>query len=190
MQGTAKRAPCDRSDRDRPSSRLTWRRARIDAAFGATAIGLHESVALPRPLPLAQVLERDASLAGWSERARFEARLTGVLRAHLPRAVGPHVRVAGTDANCLELAAGAGAIAATLRQRAPDLLAALRREGLDFTEIRVRVQVAGVVGATPKPPSRQWDSRDATPLFELADRLPDGPLKAALAQWSRRARGR
>src|ERR1043165_8835351 len=75
--GHGKRAPCDRSDRDRPSSRLTWRRARIDAAFGATAIGLHESVALPRPLPLAQVLERDASLAGWSERARFEARLTG-----------------------------------------------------------------------------------------------------------------
>jgi len=190
MQGTAKRAPCDRSDRDRPSSRLTWRRARIDAAFGATAIGLHESVALPRPLPLAQVLERDASLAGWSERARFEARLTGVLRAHLPRAVGPHVRVAGTDANCLELAAGAGAIAATLRQRAPDLLAALRREGLDFTEIRLRVQVRGIADKTVKQPPNQRDASAAGPIFDLAGRLPEGPLRRSLSRWARRARGR
>ena len=97
-----------------------------------------------------------------------------------------------TDARAgvLELAASAGAIAATLRQRAPDLRAALARDGCDFTEIRVRVQVAGMTGSAQKPVPRQWDSARAAPLFELADGLADGPLKAALARWSRRARGR
>lgn len=145
---------------------------------------------MPRPLPLARVLERDAALAGWSQRARVEAHLTTLLRAQLPRAVGPHVRVAGTDAKCLELAAGAGAIAATLRQRAPDLLAALRREGLDFTEIRVRVQVRGITGTAVKNPANQRDASAARPLFELAERLPEGALRRSLIRWSRRARGR
>jgi hypothetical protein len=136
------------------------------------------------------VLARDTALANWSERARFEARLTALLRAHLPRAVGPHVRVAGTEANCLELAAGAGAIAATLRQRGPDLLAALRREGWDFTEIRVRVQVRGTAGTTLKKAVNQRDASGARPLFDLAERLEDGPLRRSLSRWARRARGR
>ncbi len=90
----------------------------------------------------------------------------------------------------LELAASAGAIAATLRQRAPQLRESLAREGFDFAEVRVRVQVAGAGSIQRKAALRQWDTADAAPLFALADRLPDGPLKAALARWSRRARGR
>jgi hypothetical protein len=145
---------------------------------------------VPRPMPLAQVIDRDAALASWSERARIEARLTALLRTRLPRAIAPHVRVAGTDAKCLELAAGAGAIAATLRQRAPDLLAALRREGWDFTEIRVRVQVRGITGTATKNPLNQRDASTASALFELAGRLPEGPLRDSLTRWSRRVRGR
>jgi hypothetical protein len=145
---------------------------------------------LPRPVSLAQVFERDATLAGWSERARIEARLTALLRAQLPRAVAPHVRVAGVDAKCLQLAAGAGAIAAVLRQRAPDLLAALRREGLDFTEIRVRVQVAGNAPTRTKTVLNQVDASNAGSLFDLAERLSDGPLRRSLARWARRTRGR
>jgi hypothetical protein len=37
---------------------------------------------------------------------------------------------------------------------------------------------------------RAWDSSAASPLFDLADRLPEGPLQQALRRWSRRARGR
>ena len=91
----------------------------------------------------------------------------------------------------LEIAAGAGAIAATLRQRAPELRAALARNGFEFAEVRVRVQVAGMAAApTRKSFARRWDSRSAAPLFKLADNLAEGPLKTALMQWSRRARGR
>ena len=136
------------------------------------------------------MLESEAQFAGWTTRYRQEAALTLLLRKHLPRPIAERVRVTDTRAGVLEIAAGAGAIAATLRQRAPDLRAALAREGLDFIEIRVRVQVAGMVQPTRKDPVRQWDSAGAAPIFELADSLADSPLKSALARWSRRARGR
>lgn len=90
----------------------------------------------------------------------------------------------------LELAAQAGAIVASLRQRIPRLLADLRRDGHDFTEIRLRAQVHIEPPETAKRPRRQWDSNDAAPLFTLGERLPPGPLKDALARWARRARGR
>jgi len=90
----------------------------------------------------------------------------------------------------LELAAQAGAIFASVRQRIPGLLADLHREGHDFTEIRLRAQVRIDAEASSKLPRRQWDSAEAAPLFALADRLPAGPLKHALSRWARRARGR
>lgn len=101
-------------------------------------------------------------------------------------------RVHVTDARdgVLVLAAGAGAIAAALRQRAPELRSALARDGCDFSEVRVRVQVAGSTIAQQKMTKRQWDSTAAAPLFALGDRLSGGPLKDALSRWSRRARGR
>jgi predicted nucleic acid-binding Zn ribbon protein len=144
----------------------------------------------PKYRSLARVLESDAQFADWTARRRHEVALTQLLRKHLPRPLAERVRVTDCRDGVLELAASAGAIAATLRQRAPDLRVALARDGVDFNEIRVRVQVAAIAAAQDKRPLHQWDSRHATPLFELADRLADGPLKAALARWSRRARGR
>ena len=139
---------------------------------------------------LARVLQSEADLAGWTARHRREAELTLLLRKHLPRPIADRVRVADARTGVLELAAGSGAIAATLRQRVPDLRAALARDGCDFTEIRVHVQLVPVAERRQKNDVRQWDSKSAAPLFELGDRLPDGPLKAALTRWSRRARGR
>lgn len=145
---------------------------------------------MPRPAPLARVLAADPALAEWLERQRREARLTASIRGQLPRTLAPLARVAASEGGRLELAADAGAVAAALRQRAPDLLAALRREGWDFTEIRVRVQVRARPLAPGKTANNQRDASAARPLFALAERLPDGPLRAALARWSRRATGR
>jgi hypothetical protein len=145
---------------------------------------------VPRPRLLAKILAADSTLAAWSNRQRLEARLTSAVRSHLPRPVAAQVRAFAADARCLELAAGAGAIAASLRQRVPDLLAALRREGWDFTEIRVRVQVRSSIPAPVKTSENHRDASSAQSLFELAGQLPDGPLRQSLARWSRRARGR
>lgn len=144
----------------------------------------------PNHRTLAGVLQSEPELAGWTARHRREAELTLLVHKHLPRPIAERVRVTGTRDGALELAAGSGAIAAALRQRAPDLRLSLARDGCDFTEIRVRVQVASNADARDKTTKHQWDSREAAPLFALADRLADGPLKAAIARWSRRARGR
>jgi hypothetical protein len=144
----------------------------------------------PHHRTLAGVLQSEPELAGWTARHRREAELTLLVRKHLPRPVAERVRVTGTREGVLELAAGSGAIAAALRQRAPDLRLSLARDGWDFTEIRVRVQVEPIPDGHDKTHKHQWDSREAAPLFALADQLPDGPLKAAITRWSRRARGR
>ena len=135
------------------------------------------------------MFEADPRIAAWTARFQEEAALTAVIRSHLPRPLAERVRVAGTRDGVLELTAAAGAVAAVVRQRTPELATALRREGWDFTEIRIRVQVTAGAAYTPKPLSRQLDTR-ASALFDLGDRLGEGPLKAALARWARRARGR
>jgi len=144
----------------------------------------------PRYRLLASVLASDAQFAEWTARRQREAELTAHVRKHLPRTIAERVRVTDWHDGVLEIAASAGAIAATLRHRAVDLRSALARDGFDCHEIRVRVQVVGIAGTHDKGAARRWDSRNATPLFELGERLADGPLKAALARWSRRARGR
>jgi hypothetical protein len=139
---------------------------------------------------LARVFDTDPRLAQWRARHVKEAELTRLLRRHLPRPLAERVRVADARNGVLEIAAGAGAIAAALRQRAPELRERLACEGYAFAEIRIRVQVTGAAGGTPSAPKQSWNSAEAAPLFALADRLSEGPLKAALVRWSRRARGR
>ena len=91
--------------------------------------------------PLARVLSDDAQISAWYDRMSQEMRLTAAVRRLLPRALADRVRVAEATPEALTLAVAAGAVAAVVRQRSPDILAGLRREGLDFTELRVRVQV-------------------------------------------------
>jgi hypothetical protein len=139
---------------------------------------------------LARVLESDAKLAQWRQRHEREVLVTAKLRRHLPRALGDLVVVSDARDGLLELTVATGALAASVRQRGPDLLRALSREGLDFTEIRIRVQVRGTARKSEHIFSRQWDSAEAAPLFALVDRLSPGPLKTSLARFARRARGR
>jgi hypothetical protein len=139
---------------------------------------------------LARVLDTDATLSQWVARHRDEAALTRLVRRHLPRTIAERVRVSSATDGVLEIAAGAGAIAAAVRQRATDLRSALARDGRPFAEVRVKVQVTGSTIARERAPKDQRDSSGASPLFDLADRLPGGPLQDALRRWSRRTRGR
>ena len=93
------------------------------------------------PRPLARILAADARIASWHGRMLREAALTAATRRLLPRALADRVRVVEAEAAVVELVAAAGAIAAVVRQRSPDILAGLRREGWNFTELRVRAQV-------------------------------------------------
>jgi hypothetical protein len=152
------------------------RRARVDSLTMARA-----------PQPLTRILASDATLAAWDARRRRETAIAGQLRQLLPRALADRIRVADAGGGDLELAADAGAIAAMLRQRAPDLLVKLQREGWQFTAIRVRVQVRTTPAPAEKELHNQLDRNSLRPLAVLAKELPEGPLKTALARFVRRA---
>jgi hypothetical protein len=140
----------------------------------------------PLPQPLSRILAADPTLAAWDQRRRREQALTELIRRRLPRPLASRVRVADAEGPELGLAVDAGAIAAIVRQRTPDLLDALCTGGWQFTGIRVRVQVRS--GAElPKKQIKNQPDRDALrPLAGLARELPAGPLKSALARLLRR----
>lgn len=125
-------------------------------------------------------------VAGWNSRCRHEAAVAALLRHHLPRALADRIRVADARGPELELAAQAGAIAAVVRQRTPTLLAELQREGLEFTGIRIRVQVRQEPPPARKVLTNPIDRDAVRPLVGLARDLPEGPLKAALTRLLRR----
>jgi hypothetical protein len=96
------------------------------------------------------------------------------------------VRVISAQGNELELGVDAGAIAAIVRQRTPDLVAALARESWQFTGIRVRVQVRAEPEPRRKVAVNQPNRESLRPLARFARDLPPGPLKASLARLLRR----
>jgi len=144
-------------------------------------------MAKPNPLqPLARILATDAQIAAWHDRMQREFRLTTAVRRLLPRALADRVRVADAAEQALTLAVAAGAVAAVVRQRTPDLLAGLRREGWDFTELRVRVQVRSEPPLPAKILRNPRSKVELTAFKQLAATLPEGPLRAAIERFTRR----
>jgi hypothetical protein len=144
---------------------------------------------MPKPLslqPLARILATDATLAAWHARALAEAELTSAVRRHLPRALADRVHVAEAAHATLTLATGTGTVAAVVRQRLPDILEELKREGCNFTEIRVRVQVRVDSPSPQKSMKIQRVKVDPAPLHRLAESLPAGPLKIAVQRLARK----
>ena len=138
------------------------------------------------PQPFNRIVDADATLAAWAARRGNEESLTGIVRRLLPRPLATRIHVADARTGQLEIAADAGAVAAIVRQRNVELLAALKREGFEFTGIRVRVQVRIDPPRKKKPLANPLDRSSLRPLSALARDLPAGPLKAALERFLRR----
>ena len=141
------------------------------------------------PQPFKRILNADTTLAAWAERRDREEALTALIRRHLPRPLAPRIRVADALDGQLELTADTGAVAAIVRQRNVELLAALKHAGWEFTAIRVRVQVRTDAEPKKKPLANPIDRVSLQPLATLARDLPRGPLKAALERLLRHVGG-
>jgi hypothetical protein len=88
-------------------------------------------------------------------------------------------RILQLEQKILTLAANNGAVAAKLRQLAPELTKMLQNKGCEITGIQVKVQVTlPAAECTPAPPMLSATGRKR--LIELAVELPDSPLKSAL----------
>jgi hypothetical protein len=134
------------------------------------------------PLRLDRVIDADAQLAAWKARREREQALLRAIRRALPRPVAERVLVASGESTTLELSTTAGAIASVVRQHAPDILAALERDGWQFSGIRIRVQPQSMPLSLPKSVPRQWDMASRRPLVALHGEIADGPLKRALGR--------
>ena len=142
---------------------------------------------MPRsPQLLQRILRSDATLAGWAARRDREEVLAGIVRRHLPRPLALRIRRAEERDLELELVTDAGAVAAIVRQRSAELLTALKREGWEFTGIRVRVQVRVQPLPQRKILANPVDRSRLQPLATLSRTLPPGPLKTALERLLRR----
>ena len=140
----------------------------------------------PRSLtPIDRIVEGDAQLKAWNDRRRREQAMLSTLRRVLPRPVVERLYITVSDGSVLELATGAGAIASVVRQRAPDIVSALQRDGWQFSGIRVRTQPRAMPLSLVKTEQRQWDSASRQPLVALQAKLAPGPLSAALARFLR-----
>jgi hypothetical protein len=124
-------------------------------------------------------------LAAWTSRRDREEALAQVIRRHLPRPLALRIRIADERNGQLDLAADAGAVAAVVRQRSAELLTALKREGWEFTGIRVRVQVRSDAVLARKPLANPVDRSSLRPLAALSRTLAPGPLKTALDRFLR-----
>jgi hypothetical protein len=138
------------------------------------------------PQPLSRVVSADSALADWQQRLARETAMTAVVRRCLPRLLAERVHVRMPPGADPLITTDAGAVAAIVRQRLPELAAALQREGINSSGLRVRVQVRIDPGQANKPHKNQLDRQALQPLGELARRLAPGPLRLALERFVRR----
>lgn len=104
-----------------------------------------------------------------------------------PASLIRYSRVLQLERQTLTLAANNGAIAAKLRQLAPELIKLLQNKGCEVTGIQVRVQVTlPAAEFTPAPATLSATGRKR--LLELAVELPDSPLKSALQRLAQKSR--
>lgn len=129
---------------------------------------------------LRHILSAETTLAGFLDRRRTELAILEHIRRNLPPTLAAQVRIAAAQPPELALLAGSGAAAALLRQRIPDLVEKLAREGWQFTGIRIRVQPLPSAEAPNINNVKQLDSRSVAALRAHAVRLADPGLADAL----------
>ena len=120
-------------------------------------------------------------------RVRRASELQSLYVRTAPRELAGSSRVKGCRAGTLFVFADNAAVAAKLKQLAPRLVAAIRENEPEINQIRIEVQVGGreaVSGSkSRKKPLTEGAVRR---LDELAETMPEGGLKAALARLAAR----
>ena len=137
---------------------------------------------------LQQILTGESAFGDLLRRRSRELALETRVRSALPAALAACVRVADARTAELTLLAASGAAAALLRQRTPELLETLSREGWEFTGIRVRVQARPAAETPPKYVPKQIDDASARRLVTLAGEIGDAALARALRRLARRGK--
>ena len=105
--------------------------------------------------------------------------------AAVPPQLQPYTQAGGLKQRRITVFADNGAVAAKLKLLAPSLLKNLQRKGLEVTSIRVEVQVQSQPSARAGV-ARRLSRQAASSLNDLAEKLPDSPLRQALRRLAER----
>lgn len=118
------------------------------------------------------------------------AQTLSILQRHFasvaPSYLAQSSQVTGLQFGTLTVAAGSAAVAAKLRQLAPELVVLLQNRGCEVSGIRIKVQVA--VAPPPRKDARRLSATARDALDGLSAGLEDSPLKQALKKLARQAR--
>jgi hypothetical protein len=126
-------------------------------------------------------------LKALSARARRLRELQTLYVESAPGELAGSSRVKNFRAGTLFISADNAAVAAKLRHLTPTLLTSLRKIEAEITGIRIEVQVSGALHQRVHKSKKTALSADAVHKFEeLAGRLRDGELKAAVTKLARR----
>lgn len=136
-----------------------------------------------RPHPLAKSrhavawLDAEPGFARLGEQVERLASLQSDLQRCVP---GLGLRVVALERDTLVVGAAHAAVAAKVRQLSPTVLAALARCGWKIDRIRFKPQWRPAADGAPRRPKEAPGPRAIAQIAELADRVEDPGLKAAL----------
>ncbi len=132
--------------------------------------------------PLSSYFSASQGLRKLSHQVQMLAELERLFRKAAPPPLAQASRVILFERQILTLGAENGAIAAKLRQLAPQLVQQLQANGAEVNGIRVKVQVANFrPGPTQRP--RSLSSTGQRQIAMLAQTLPESPLRSALQRF-------
>jgi len=119
-----------------------------------------------------------------------KAQALSALQRHFISVAPPHlaqssqVQVLGLQLGTLSIAVANAAVAAKLRQLAPELAIMMQSRGCEVSGIRVKVQVS-FNRLQPKPAPHKLSKTAQNALNELSLKLKDSPLKFALEKMAK-----
>lgn len=136
---------------------------------------------------LESLLRSSPELRDLSGQAKDLLQLQKIWEQAVPDALRPFTRAGGFKHRRITVFADNGAVAAKLKLQSASLLKILQNKGLEVTSIRVEVQVQSRRPAQPGI-ERHISPQASSSLENLADQLPDSPLRTALRRLAKRRR--
>lgn len=119
-----------------------------------------------------------------------KAQALSALQRHFISVAPPHlaqssqIQVLGLQLGTLSIAVANAAVAAKLRQLAPELAVMMQSRGCEVSGIRVKVQVS-YNRLQPKPTPHKLSKTAQNAINELSLKLKDSPLKFALERMAK-----
>ena len=135
---------------------------------------------------LETLLRGAPELRDLSGRAGELSQLQKIWDCAVPETLRPFTRAGGFKHRRIMVFADNGAVAAKLKMQSASLLKNLQNKGLEVTSIRVEVQVQSRRPAQPGI-ERHISPQASSSLENLAEQLPDSPLRTALQRLAKRS---